>query len=161
MRSTKTRYYLKIAMDISTRGTCIRRNYGAIIVKNDEIISTGYTGSPRGWSNCLDLAQCYRNDMGFGPGERYDLCRSVHAEQNAIISAARRDMIGATMYVSGISAQTGETLANFPCHLCVKMIINAGIKRVILTEDTDISVDMLNAKMAEELEAKWKQMPQK
>ena len=132
MRKTKDEYYLSIAKEVAHRGTCLRRNYGAVIVKNDEIISTGYTGSPRGTDNCCDKHKCYREELGCKPGERYELCRSVHAEQNAIISAARQEMIGSTLYLYGFDAKTGEML-DFPepCLLCKKMIINAGIQFVV------------------------------
>ena len=92
-RVDKTNYYLDIAEVVLERGTCIRRKFGAIIVKNDEIISTGYAGAPRGRANCMDLGYCAREKMNIPRGERYEMCRSVHAEQNAIISAARKDLL--------------------------------------------------------------------
>ena len=93
-RISKANYYLDIAQTVLERATCLRRVYGAIIVKNDEIISTGYNGAPRGRANCVDLGYCSREAMQVPRGERYELCRSVHAEANAIISASRRDMVG-------------------------------------------------------------------
>ena len=90
-RIDKINYYLEIADTVLKRGTCLRRNYGAVIVKNDEIISTGYTGAPRGRTNCIDLGFCAREKLNIKSGEKYELCRSVHAEQNAVISAARKD----------------------------------------------------------------------
>lgn len=137
-RRAKTNYYLDIAQAVIERGTCLRRNYGAIIVKNDQIISTGYTGAPRGRKNCCDLGFCMREKLNIPRGERYELCRSVHAEQNAIISASRNDMIGATLYLVGKDAKTGELIANSSsCAMCKRMIINSGIKTVIIRNDMD------------------------
>ncbi len=146
MRIDKVNYYLDIAEVTLERGTCIRRNFGAIIVKNDEIISTGYVGAPRGRKNCTDLKYCMREKLKVPRGERYELCRSVHAEQNAIISASRRDMIDSTLYLVGKDYNTGEYVENAkPCALCKRMIINAGIKQVIVrntkTEYTVIDVN--------------------
>lgn len=133
MRIDKINYYLDIAEATLKRGTCIRRNFGAIIVKNDEIISTGYVGAPRGRKNCCDLKYCMREKLNIPRGERYELCRSVHAEQNAIISASRRDMIDSTLYLVGKNFIDDEYVANArPCALCKRMIINAGIKEVII-----------------------------
>lgn len=129
-RMSKDTYYLNIALAVSSRSTCIRRRYGAIIVRDDEIIATGYNGAPRGWDNCIDIGTCERNRLGIPKGERYELCRAVHAEQNAIISAARKDMIGATMYIAGINVEDGTITDCSPCSICEKLIINAGIKEV-------------------------------
>lgn len=129
-RVSKDIYYLGIAEDISARSTCLRRKYGAVIVKNDEIISTGYNGAPRGFANCNNIGHCNREQLGIKHGERYELCRAVHAEQNAIISAARRDMIGSTMYLVG-TWPDGERCDTEPCALCKKMICNAGIEKVV------------------------------
>ena len=109
-RVSKENYYLDIAETVIGRATCLRRCYGAIIVKNDEIISTGYNGAPRGRKNCVDLGRCTREAMNIPQGQRYELCRSVHAEANAIISAARRDMAGGTLYLAGKNTATGELL---------------------------------------------------
>ncbi len=134
-RRDKTNYYLDIAETVSKRGTCIRRNFGAIIVKNDEIISTGYTGAPRGRKNCSDLGFCKREQLNVPRGTRYELCRSVHAEANCIISAARRDMIDSTLYLVGIDKKTGELVPNAnSCSMCKRLIINAGIKKVIIRD---------------------------
>ncbi|MBR2743505.1 MAG: cytidine deaminase [Clostridia bacterium] len=131
-RRDKTNYYLDIAQTVASRGTCLRRNYGAIIVSHDQIISTGYTGAPRGRENCCDLGFCLREKMNIPRGERYEMCRSVHAEANAIIAAARDLMIGATMYVVGLYAQTGELVSDSnSCQMCKRMIINAGISEVV------------------------------
>lgn len=145
MRTDKINYYLDIAETVLERGTCLRRNYGAIIVKNDQIISTGYVGAPRGRQNCIDMSFCVRQNLKVPRGERYELCRSVHAEQNAIIHAARDDMIGAVMFLCGKDAVSGEYVKNAsPCSLCKRMIINAGIEKVIIrnskTEYTTILV---------------------
>lgn len=133
MRIDKINYYLNIAEATLERGTCLRRNFGAIIVKNDEIISTGYVSAPRGRKNCCDLKYCVREKLEIPRGERYELCRSVHAEQNAIISASRRDLINSTLYLVGKNYIDGEYISNArPCALCKRMIINAGIKEVII-----------------------------
>ena len=132
-RKSKDNYYLDIADTVLQRSTCLRRMYGAIIVLNDEIISTGYNGAPRGRKNCSDLGRCTREELKIPSGERYELCRSVHAEANAIISASRRDMIGATIYLVGRNAQTRELLTDaMSCSMCKRQIINAGIKNVII-----------------------------
>ena len=141
----KNNYYLDIAETVLERGTCIRRNYGAIIVKNDQIVSTGYVGAPRGRQNCIDIGKCIRESMGIKRGERYEMCRSVHAEANAIIHASRNDMIGSTLYLAGKDARTGEYVENAnACSMCKRMIINSGITTVIIRNDktkyTSISV---------------------
>ena len=132
-RTSKENYYLYIAEAVLERSTCLRRMYGAIIVRNDEIISTGYNGAPRGRINCSDAGRCARVEMKIPSGERYELCRSVHAEANAIISASRRDMLGATIYLVGRDAQTHELLTDaMSCSMCKRQIINAGIAKVII-----------------------------
>ena len=134
-RVDKINYYLDIAESVSERGTCLRNNYGSIIVKNDEIISTGYTGAPRGRKNCIDLGYCTRQKYEMPSGKGYERCRSVHSEQNAIISAARKDMIGATLYLVGINQRNGEYVKdNEPCSFCKRMIINAGIEKVVMRD---------------------------
>ena len=136
-RRDKENYYLDIAETVLERSTCLRRNYGAIIVKHDEIISTGYVGAPRGRKNCSDLGRCIRQELNVPRGERYEICRSVHAEANAIISAARRDTIGADMYLVGIEKATGKLVANScSCAMCKRLVINAGIENVYI-RDTD------------------------
>lgn len=137
-RRDKQNYYLDIAMTVLKRGTCLRRNYGSIIVKNDEIISTGYTGAPRGRANCIDLGYCRRAKLNVPRGERYELCRSVHSEANAIISASRRDMIGATLYLVGMDMEKGELVSDASsCAMCKRLIINAGINRVVIRNTLD------------------------
>ena len=141
-RISKENYYLNIAETVLERATCLRRVFGAIIVKNDEIISTGYNGAPRGRRNCVDMGLCTREAMQVPRGERYELCRSVHAEANAIISAARRDMVGGTLYLVGRNAQTGELLHDATsCAMCRRLVINAGLSRIIIRNtETDYSV---------------------
>lgn len=135
-RTSKQNYYLDIADAVLERSTCLRRKYGAIIVRSDEIISTGYNGAPRGRRNCSDLGHCTRESLRIPSGERYELCRSVHAEANAIISASRRDMIGASIYLVGRDARTGELLHDaMSCSMCKRQIINAGIDRVVIRTD--------------------------
>ena len=133
IRTEKGNYYLDIAQTVLERSTCLRRCYGAIIVRNDEIISTGYNGAPRGRKNCSDLGFCMREQLQIPRGERYELCRSVHAEANAIISASRKDCLGATLYLVGRDAKTGEILSDATaCSMCRRLIINAGIERVVI-----------------------------
>lgn len=134
-RIDKHNYYLDICETILERGTCLRRNFAAIIVKNDEIMSTGYSGAPRGRKNCCDLGYCRREQLNVPRGTRYELCRSVHAEQNAIISSRRQDMIGSTLYLVGKEQSTGEFVKNAsPCSLCKRFIINSGIEKVIIRD---------------------------
>ena len=143
-RRDKINYYLDIAQTVAGRGTCLRRNYGAILVKDDDIISTGYTGAPRGRKNCIDLGFCRREKLNIPRGQRYELCRSVHSEANCIISARRSDMIGATLYLVG-KENNGEYVKNAnSCAMCKRLIINAGIEWVVIrnnkTEFTSIHV---------------------
>ena len=141
-RISKENYYLDIAETVLERATCLRRVYGAIIVKNDEIISTGYNGAPRGRANCVDMGYCTREMMKIPRGERYELCRSIHAEANAIISASRRDMVGGTIYLVGRDARTGELLADATsCMMCRRMVINAGLEKVVIRRtETDFEI---------------------
>lgn len=137
-RRDKINYYLDLAEVVAQRGTCLRRNYGAVIVKDDEVVSTGYVGAPRGRQNCSDLGICIRQKMKIPRGERYELCRSVHAEANAIISAPRERMIGSSMYLAGKEADTGEYISNSnSCSMCKRMMINAGIETVYIRDDKD------------------------
>ena len=138
IRRDKINYYLDIAEAVAGRGTCLRRNYGAIIVKNDQIISTGYVGAPRGRANCIDRGVCTREKLNIPRGERYELCRSVHAEANAIINAPRQDMMGATLFLVGVEGDGSGYVANAnPCSMCKRMIINAGISTVIVRDTRD------------------------
>lgn len=139
-RLSKDRLYLLMAKDFSKRATCLRRKFGAVIVAHDEMIGSGYCGSPRGAKNCIDEGFCIREKLKIPSGERYEYCKSVHAEQNAIISVARRDAMGGTLYLSGEDLTGGgKDFWIEPCILCKKMIINAGIKRVVAGDpDGDI-----------------------
>ena len=137
-RRDKENYYLDIAQAVAGRGTCLRRNFGAIIVKHDQIMSTGSSGAPRGRRNCCDLGYCLREKMNIPRGERYELCRSVHAEANAIINASRSEMIGGTLYLVGIETATGELVPDAnACSMCKRQIINAGISRVVIRNSPD------------------------
>lgn len=132
-RPNKSQYYLNIAKVVASRSTCLRRKYGAIIVKDDSIISTGYNGSPRGTENCIDLNECRREKLKIPRGQCYEMCRSVHAEQNCIINAKRSDMLGSTLYLYGMNANDDSLIENLDsCQLCKKMIINAGIEKVVI-----------------------------
>ena len=134
-RVDKVNYYLDIADAVLERSTCLRRHYGAILVRNDEIISTGYNGAPRGRQNCVDLGRCTREELQVPSGQRYELCRSVHAEANAIISAARSETLGATLYMTCRDPGTGDLIAgSTSCSMCRRLIINAGIKRVVIRD---------------------------
>lgn len=148
-RKDKVNFYLDLAATIARQGTCLRRVYGAVIVKDDEVISTGYNGAPRGCPHCKE---CTREKLKVAHGERYELCMSVHAEQNAIIHAARRDMLGSTLYLVGYDVVTGELLTDTaPCCICEKMIINAGIKKIIArispTEYKETSTELLSVRL--------------
>ncbi len=137
-RRSKENYYLDIADAAQKRSTCLRRRFGAIIVRDDEIVATGYNGAPRGRKNCTDLGTCARKSRNIPAGERYELCRSVHAEANAIISAARRDMLGGTLYLVGRDAETDAYYpGTTPCAMCRRQIINAGIRRVVCRVSED------------------------
>jgi dCMP deaminase len=134
-RVSKINYYLDISQTVSERGTCLRRRYGAIIVKNDIIISTGYNGAPRGRKNCTDLGWCMREKLNIPRGERYEMCRSVHAEANAIISASREQMLDSTLYMTCVNPADGTTVAGITsCGMCRRLIINAGISTIIIRE---------------------------
>jgi len=134
-RPDKDKYYLQIALEIARRATCLRRNIGAVVVNRDQIVSTGYCGAPRDTPNCIDIGKCYREDRGIPAGANYELCRSVHAEMNAIIHAARQDLMGGTMYIAGMDAKTSKVVSTKACKLCRRFIINAGIRKVIVAND--------------------------
>ena len=134
-RIDKENYYLDIAQTVSERSTCLRRCYGAIIVKSDEVIATGYNGAPRGRLNCADLGRCTRQELNIPSGQRYELCRSVHAEANCIISASRREMLGATLYMACRDPATGALIpGSTSCSMCRRQIINAGIEKVVIRD---------------------------
>ena len=134
-RRDKRNYYLDLAEMVSKRSTCLRRSYGAVIVKNDEVISTGYVGAPRGRANCSDLGYCIRAELKIPRGERYELCRSVHAEANAIISASRDKMIDSTLYLTGVERDGSYVSNSCCCSMCKRMVINAGIREVVIRDD--------------------------
>lgn len=137
-RVSKTNYYLDIAQTVAERSTCLRRAYGAIIVKDDTIVSTGYNGAPRGRKNCNDLAYCMREELKIPRGERYELCRSIHSEANAIIAAPRERMLGATLYLCCVDPRTREVYGGTCCcAMCKRMVINAGIETVVVREDKE------------------------
>lgn len=139
VRESKKARYLNIAAEVAKGSTCLRRAYGCIIVKEDEVIAAGYNGAPRGEPNCCDIGSCWRMEHNVPHGEQYSRCRSVHAEMNAIISAARRDMIGSTMYLVGL--ENGRRIDAKPCEICAKLIKNAGIKEVICSEQEKGEID--------------------
>lgn len=137
-RVSKHNYYLDIAQTVAERSTCLRKKYGAIIVKNDVIVSTGYNGAPRGRKNCTDLMYCMRDKLNIPRGERYELCRSVHSEANAIIAAPRDQMLGATLYMACVDPMDGSLVSGTTsCMMCKRQVINAGIETVIVRDDKD------------------------
>jgi dCMP deaminase len=163
-RISKDEYYLNIAREVSQRSTCLRRRYGAVILQSDQIISTGYCGAPRGTENCIDINFCLREKRNAKRGERYEWCRSVHAEQNAIIHSKRLDMLNAKLYLVGVDVKTGELMTDAePCKLCKRMIINSGISKVITYYEkkkikvTDVEKEWINKNMGEvkKVKGKW------
>lgn len=139
-RPTKIEYYLSLAAGVAARSTCLRRQYGAVIVKNDKIVSTGYNGSARMMPNCCDVGTCWREENDIPHGEQYEKCQAVHAEANAIIQASREEMEGATLYLAGF--ENGERMKEaIPCEMCKRMILNAGIKTVV--ESTELIFDLV------------------
>lgn len=141
MRPDKINYYLGIADAVLARATCVRRKYGAVIVKNDVIVGTGYCGSPRGEVNCCDHGNCKREEMGAKPGERYDLCISIHAEQNAIIHVDSEKLKGSTIYIAGRDAKTNEKVNSRPCNICYRFIKNAQISTVVYFDGKEIIIE--------------------
>lgn len=137
MRMSKDEYYLLIAKAVSLRSTCLRRQYGAVIVKDDSIVSTGYNGAYRGAENCCDHGICKREELGVAHGERYELCKSVHAENNAIINAARHgaSVLGSTLYLYGYDCIAKKTIDAAPCMMCERVIKNAGIKDIVSSKE--------------------------
>lgn len=132
-RATKDEYYLKIAEEIGDRSTCFRHKCGAVILRDDQIIATGYIGAPRKTKDCLERGECLRDKLKIPHGTRYEICRSVHAEMNAIINAARAgvNLLNGTMYIHSLNPKTGEKNDAFPCFFCKRMIINAGLEKVV------------------------------
>lgn len=155
-RPSKDEYYINIAKVINTRSTCLRSHFGAVLVKDDQIIATGYNGSPRGDDNCSDLNVCERTKLGLKRGENYELCRAIHAEDNAITSAGRQGALGATMYLAGWSVTRNCKCSPQPCLMCARKIRNAGIKRVVglfedgTIADIDVSEQFYNKANSEE-----------
>ena len=131
-RISKTDTYLNCAESFAYRSTCLKRKYGAVIVKEDAVISTGYNGSPRGFENCCDIGDCPRIRRNMHQGEGYGLCRAVHAEANALLNCSRQQTMGADLYLSSVNPQDGSVHHAKPCPLCARLIIQAGIRNVIL-----------------------------
>lgn len=133
VRPSWPEYYLSIAAAVAQRSTCLRRRYGAVIVKNGKIVSTGYNGSPRGVENCCDRGICPREEAGIPSGQYYEKCASVHAEGNALLNASREETEGAVMYIHGVNAKDNSLAAGNPCMMCNRLLINAGISKVVVT----------------------------
>lgn len=146
-RLSKHDYYLNIAKEVAQRGTCLRRRYGAVIIKDDQIISTGYVGAPRSAPNCIDIGVCHRQKLNVPKGQRYELCRSVHAEMNAIINAARAgvSVLGSRLYLYGEDLENNLQIVEAgPCVMCRRAIINAGIKEVIIKLPNNMKIVDVN-----------------
>lgn len=126
-------YFINIAKVVSTRATCLRRRYGAVITKDNIIVSTGYNGAPAGMKDCLEVGRCTRKELQIPHGERYELCHSVHAEANAIIRASVDELNGATMYIAGTDNESGQCNSE-PCMMCKRMILNARISKVVYSD---------------------------
>ena len=133
-RISKADAYLNCAENFAFRSTCIKRKYGAVIIKNDAVISTGYNGSPRGYENCCDIGVCPRIERNMHQGEGYDLCRAIHAEENALLNCSRDQTIGADLYLVGINPEDSSIHQAKPCPLCARKIIQAGIRNVFLRQ---------------------------
>lgn len=142
-------YFIKIAQTVAERSTCLRRRYGAVIVKDNVIISTGYNGACRGEPNCIDTGICRREALGVPKGERYELCVAVHAEQNAIINGDPEKMSGGTIYVAGFEVSSGNYAEGDPCMLCRRMIKNARINRVVSLSSDGTIKSVFSADMKE------------
>lgn len=133
-RVSKEDTYLNCAEVFAYRSTCLKRKYGAVIVKNDAVLSTGYNGSPRGTENCCDRGECPRISLGLHQGEGYGMCRAVHAEANALLNCSREQTVGADLYLTGVNPSDGSVHKAKPCPLCARMIIQAGIRNVYLRQ---------------------------
>jgi len=155
-RISKIDTYLNCAETFAYRSTCIKRKYGAVIVKEDVVISTGYNGAPRGFDNCSDIGKCPRMERDMHQGEGYGICRAIHAEANALLNCARSQTIGADLYLTGINPTDNSIHKAKPCPLCARMIIQAGIRTVYMR--TGAEADDYIAVPAEELE--WFQIPE-
>jgi dCMP deaminase len=163
-RISKDKYYLNIAQEVAERSTCLRRRYGAVIVQSDQIISTGYCGAPRGTENCIDINFCLREKRNAKRGEHYEWCRSVHAEQNAIIHSKRLDMLNAKLYLVGVDVKTNTLMGDAePCKLCKRMIINSGITTIVTygedqkVKTVDVQTAWIDTNMGEvkKVKGKW------
>jgi dCMP deaminase len=163
-RISKDKYYLNIAQEVAERSTCLRRRYGAVIVQSDQIISTGYCGAPRGTENCIDINFCLREKRDAKRGEHYEWCRSVHAEQNAIIHSKRLDMLNAKLYLVGVDVKSNILMDDAePCKLCKRMIINSGITTIVTygegqkLKTVDVQKDWIDTNMGEvkKVKGKW------
>ena len=146
-------YFIEIAKVVASRSTCLRRRYGAVIVKDKVIVSTGYNGAPRGSINCVDVNKCKRRELNIPSGERYELCEAVHAEQNAIINGSPDRMKDASIYIAG-SEEDGSAAEGKPCLLCARMIRNAQIKEVIYLAKDGVIVMVENLKTLDTILAK-------
>ena len=133
-RPDKTNYYLNIAKAVADRSTCLRRRYGAVIVKNQRIISTGYNGAPREKENCCDTGRCWRKEHDIPSGSMYEACLSAHAEMNAVIQGAPDEMEGAELYLWGCESD-GAPIQARPCKICQRLLLNAGIKSFYSIDD--------------------------
>lgn len=131
-RTSKINTYLNVAETFAYRSTCIKRKYGAVIVKDDAVVSTGYNGSPRGFENCCDIGKCPRIEKDLHQGQGYDICRAIHAEQNALLNCSREQTLGADLYLAGVNPGDNSVHQAKPCPLCARMIIQAGIRNVIM-----------------------------
>lgn len=131
-RISKINMYLNCAENFAYRSTCIKRKYGAVIVKDDVVISTGYNGSPRGYENCCDRGNCVRMERNMHQGEGYGICRSIHAEQNALLNCSRDQTLGAVLYLAGVNPDDNTVHRAKPCPLCARSIIQSGIEKVVL-----------------------------
>lgn len=131
-RISKIDTYLNVAETFAYRSTCIKRKYGAVIVKDDVVVSTGYNGSPRGYENCCDIGQCPRIALNLHQGDGYGICRAIHAEENALLNCSREQTMGADLYLAGVNPDDNSVHQANPCPLCARLIVQAGIRNVIM-----------------------------
>lgn len=131
-RISKADMYLNAAEVFAYQSTCLKRKYGAVIVRDDAVISTGYNGAPRGKKNCCDIGSCARIEQGLHQGQGYDMCRAVHAEANALLNCSREQTLGADLYLAGVDPQDNSVHRAKPCPICARHIIQAGIRNVYL-----------------------------
>ncbi|MDE6751885.1 MAG: cytidine deaminase [Eubacterium sp.] len=150
-RISKIDTYLNCAESFAYRSTCLKRKYGAVIVKDDAVISTGYNGSPRGFEDCCNIGKCPRMEKGLHQGEGYGICRAIHAEANALLNCSREQTMGADLYLAGVNPDDCSVHKAKPCPLCARMIIQAGIENVILRVGNDEN----NHKIIPATELEW------